>query len=433
MTVVNAGGLDTRTRPGWCCVQAGHRERYGVPRALHHEGILDSLITDLWAPPGSPLLTLAGGRAARRMRDRYSPDLPRDKVIAFTGRTLAWELAASLRDLRSDSRIHARNAWWSALGVRALRSALLPSTGFVFDYCYEARDLFNEAHRRGLTPVLGQIDPGPVEDRKVAEIVRRWPEYRTPFMAGSSAYYDSWREECRLAGHIVVNSEWSRSALMAEGIDPGKIVVCPLVYTPPSGAAGWQRTYPGAFTRERPLRVLFLGQCILRKGIAETVGAARELAELPVEFTFVGNTDIDKLEGHFGRARIRYVPRVSREECEAFYRNADVFLFPTHSDGFGLTQLEARAWKLPIIASRFCAEVAADGKTGWLLDEVSVECIVEVLGQVLGDPAELARRSAAIVPWQFDVGRLGGMLRSLASNSPGGQVDSMGIQASRKD
>jgi hypothetical protein len=29
----------------------------------------------------------------------------------------------------------------------------------------------------------------------------------------------------------------------------------------------------------------------------------------------------------------------------------------TFSDGFGLTQLEAQAWKLPMITTRFCGEV----------------------------------------------------------------------------
>lgn len=417
----------TRVRSGWCCVQAGHRERYGIPRALFRSGALDALITDLWVPPGSPQWRLAGGQAGRRMRDRYHPDIPLGKVTAFMGRTLAWELAASLRGLRAGARLGARSAWWSRLAVRALRWAAMPNTGYVFVYCYEARDLFREARRSGLTPVLGQFDPGPVEDRKVAEVVRRWPQYRTPFQAGTEAYYAIWREECRLAGHIVVNSEWSRAALEEAGVDPGKIVVCPLVYTPPSEALSFRRTYPAAFSSVRPLRILFLGQCILRKGIAETIGAAQALADRPVEFTFVGNTDIEHFEGHFKNARIRYIPRVSHQECSAHYRAADAFLFPTHSDGFGLTQIEAQAWKLPIIASRFCAEVVTDGATGWRLNEVSSASIAETIGRLLDDPTELARCSSAITPWRFDLDQLG---RRLCALSPAASEPSRGPIAS---
>jgi len=394
---------------GWCCVQAGHREQYGIPRALDRAGVLDKLITDLWAPPGSLVSRLAAGRLGRRLRDRFHRDLPNHKVKAFTWHALTWEASASLRGWQGDRRVLARNGWWASMAAGALRHQVEASTKYVFGYCYEARPYFLAARELGLSPVLGQMDPGPEEDRKVTEIVRRWPEYKTPFQPGAKEYYNNWREECRLAEHIVVNSEWSRTALVKAGAENHKINVIPLVYTPPPEAAGRGKKYPGAFSEARPLRVLFLGQCILRKGIAETIEAARELVDRPVEFTLVGNTDIAELESHFGRARIRHVPRVSRAECHAFYREADVFLFPTHSDGFGLTQLEAQAWKLPIIASEFCAQVVEAGQTGWVLAEVSGPAIAQVIKEILGDPSELGRRSLQIRAWPValeDLGRL---------------------------
>ena len=58
--------------------------------------------------------------------------------------------------------------------------------------------------------------------------------------------------------------------------------------------------------------------------------------------------------------QVRWAGTVSREDTARYYRDADVFLFPTYSDGFGLTQLEAQAWKLPIIASVFCGAVVED-------------------------------------------------------------------------
>ena len=73
-------------------------------------------------------------------------------------------------------------------------------------------------------------------------------------------------------------------------------------------------------------------------------------------------------------------PRVS---VESYYRDADVFIFPTLSDGFGLTQLEAQAWKLPVIASRYCGEVVRDGVNGVVLEEVCGEAIAEVIARVV--------------------------------------------------
>jgi glycosyltransferase involved in cell wall biosynthesis len=68
---------------------------------------------------------------------------------------------------------------------------------------------------------------------------------------------------------------------------------------------------------------------------------------------------------------VRWIGSVPREDAARFYRDADVFLFPTFSDGFGLTQLEAQAWKLPVIATKFCGDVVEDGKNGYLLPEIT--------------------------------------------------------------
>lgn len=389
-------------------MQAGHREQYAIPRALAQAGVLDRLVTDLWVPPGSWPTRLPLGRATRRLRDRFHPALSGAPVRAFPWRTTAWEAGARFR---SGNAVLAHNDWWSTLVTRELGRCLGPTTHYVFSYCYGARTLFAEARRLELKPVLGQIDPGPVEDRKVAELVQRHSNYRTAFVPGSKDYYAAWREECAMAETIVVNSEWSRRALQEAGIEAGRIVVCPLVYTPPPAAATWRRSFVSEFTSSRPLRVLFLGQCNLRKGIAETIAAAQALAGRPVAFTLVGNTDIAELPAHFGRAAIRYVPRVSRAECERFFQEADVFLFPTHSDGFGLTQLEAQAWKLPVIVSRYCGEVVRDGETGWVLPEVSAEAIVAALETILTAPALLVARSAAITPWPYGLAQLADDLR----------------------
>ncbi len=97
-----------------------------------------------------------------------------------------------------------------------------------------------------------------------------------------------------------------------------------------------------------------------------------------------------------------------RIEVDKYYKDADVFIFPTFSDGFGLTQLEAQSWKLPVIASRHCGEVVRDGVNGVILEEVSGQAIADVLLKFLriaGDSLTRCRRNRASVivsvlePW----------------------------------
>jgi glycosyltransferase involved in cell wall biosynthesis len=84
---------------------------------------------------------------------------------------------------------------------------------------------------------------------------------------------------------------------------------------------------------------------------------------------------------------------VPRERVNDFYAKADVFLFPTHSDGFGMTQIEALAMGLPVIASRNCASLVEHGNTGLVLEEVSVSAITKAIVQILESPGQLSEMS----------------------------------------
>jgi len=98
---------------------------------------------------------------------------------------------------------------------------------------------------------------------------------------------------------------------------------------------------------------------------------------------------------------VRWLGSVSRADTAQFYRGADVFLFPTFSDGFGLTQLEAQAWRLPIIATKFCGDVVKEGITGWLLTELTPSSIAAVIRRCLAEPTRLQEFSVNTVREQF--------------------------------
>jgi hypothetical protein len=82
-------------RVPWIVCQLGAREHSTVPRALHRRGVLEGLVTDLWASPKHfladiPLLDRLGGM--RSLRDRYHPELAGARVLAPNFRTLVDEV-----------------------------------------------------------------------------------------------------------------------------------------------------------------------------------------------------------------------------------------------------------------------------------------------------------------------------------------------------
>jgi len=361
----------------WICCQIGAREYYSIPRALQGAGLLEHLITDAWVRPPNLLPRLPG---LRRLGDRYHPNLHTAPVRGFTGGWVRFEAAHRLRKTDTWTRMLARNQWFQQRAIAHLRQYSAPTPPpILFSYSYGARELGQFARQQGWPFVLGQIDPG----RKAEQRWQAFPQH----------YWEDWLEECQLADRIVVNSPWSAQWLEAEGIAPEKLVLIPLSYDQDDACATFQRQYPDRFHAERPLQVLFLGQAIARKGIHKLLQAARLLTEQPIHFTIVGAAD-PKLVAAHTQPNLHWQGAVPRSATPTYYQQADVFLFPTHSDGFGLTQLEAQSWKLPLITSRCCGAVVQEGVNGWVLPEVSAEAIAQTLLIGLHNPSLLAQYSA---------------------------------------
>jgi glycosyltransferase involved in cell wall biosynthesis len=372
----------------WICCQLGAREHYAVPRALLVSGLLGEFITDLWIRPGTILHSWK-----KRLTGRFHPALAGARVKALNAAALTFELKASLARENGWKLISRRNEWFQQHAVAQLANGSTNGNHTVFAYSYAAEEIFKFAKDRGWRTVLGQIDPGPAEERIVAGLDNTSTIKHKHWQPAPADYWKSWRNECALADQIVVNSEWSKAALPGEGISAEKIRVVPVAYESSTDAGSLQRLYPRAFSAERPMRVLFLGQINLRKGVAQLLEAVELLSGENVEFWFVGPTQINVPQSLKLHPQVRWFGVAPRVEVASYYRDADVFIFPTLSDGFGLTQLEAQSWKLPVVASRNCGDVVRDGFNGVILEEVSGPAIADALLSLLRSPEKLSAMS----------------------------------------
>ena len=399
--------------PTWLCFQIGAREHYAVPRALQLSGSLGELITDLWVHPGTLLYYLL-----KRLTVRFHPELANACVTAPNGSALTFELKASLKGDNGWKRIGRRNEWFQRQAVAQLARNHHNGNHTVFAYSYAAAEIFKFARARGWRTVMGQIDLGPADERIIGNL-HHSAGLEDKWSPAPKEHWDNWRVECSLADRIVVNSAWSREALLNEGISAEKIRLIPLAYDPPTDASSFQRHYPRAFSSERPLRVLFLGQISLRKGILPLLDAVKLLAREDVQFWFVGPVQIDIADDLGKLPQCKWFGIAPRVEVSEYYRHADVFILPTFSDGFALTQLEAQAWKLPVIASRYCGEVVHDGFNGVILEEISGEAIADVLLQFLKSPETLSAMSVRSgVSDRFTLRRLASSLSNLTTDLP---------------
>lgn len=376
----------------WVCCQLGAREHYAIPRALFRIAMLGSLVTDAWVPPSSVLAKCCGHSS--KFRHRFHSELRDARVKAFNSSLVLFEMLAGARDSRVWPRILARNRWFQRKVVAFLRSHLstINYQPILLSYSYTALEPFRYAKSCGWKTVLAQIDPGPEEERIVAEEVARVPGLAGEWQRAPAEYWAFWREECALADRIVVNSEWSRERLIREGVPGDKISIIPLAYEEPEiRNRKLQRAYPARFTQERPMRVLFLGLINLRKGVARLLEAARILRDEPVEFWMVGPVEIANANTVADAERVKWFGPATRTRAAEFYRDADVFILPTLSDGFAITQLEAQAHGLPVVASKNCGKVVENDVNGMVLDELTATCIASAVRDCIANPARLEK------------------------------------------
>ncbi len=255
--------------------------------------------------------------------------------------------------------------------AKAVSRANVPPHDAFFGYSYASLEAMREEKKQGKFIVLDQIDPGEREHEIIHEEARRWHQYVAhPNAVIPRRVYDRLHEEWMLADLIIVNSEWSRICNIEKGAPAEKIFVLPLAYEPKMNIDNLtfgESSQNHSPKRDKKVRILWVGRVTLQKGIQYLVEAARLLKAEPVEFLIAGESNITESSIRHAPSNMRWLGKVSHAQKELLYRSATAFVLPTLSDGFAITQLEALAHGLPIIATSRCGRVLEEGKTGFVI------------------------------------------------------------------
>jgi glycosyltransferase involved in cell wall biosynthesis len=166
-----------------------------------------------------------------------------------------------------------------------------------------------------------------------------------------------------------------------------------------TGSRGRTRAALGIAT-DAPV-VGFVGRLVAEKGVPELLAAARTVRDrLPAaRFLLVGPEDAEKADriapaaaGRVGLADT-CVFTGTRQDMPELYQAMDVFVLPSHREGFPRAPMEACAMKLPCVVTdiRGCRQVVAHGRNGFLVPVGDAAALAEALLAVLTD-RELALR-----------------------------------------
>jgi glycosyltransferase involved in cell wall biosynthesis len=365
----------------WIVAQEGSRQTYSVPLAFHRMHQLRLLYVDIWCSWGRSMLR-RGPSGARALATRFNSEMPLDRIVSFTMAATLWRATQNLRR-RKLSRSEMSDEFcsfgrWYALQIRhhLHKLKLDPEIDHFFGFnsnCLESLEFLKD---RRIFTVLDQVDPGLVEENIVLEEAERWPGWEGIPGHMSRNYWDRVKAEWAVADLVLVNSNWSRDALVQQGVPITKIIVVPLAIDLAQDHALTPINPDG------PLKVLWLGSVILRKGIQYLVEAARKLQNHRVEFLLAGPIGVSELAIKSFPANIKVLGRVTRDQLSHHYRQAHLFVLPTLSDGFAITQLEAMAHGLPVVTTPNCGNVVTDGFDGFIVPARDSQALADAIARL---------------------------------------------------
>lgn len=147
------------------------------------------------------------------------------------------------------------------------------------------------------------------------------------------------------------------------------------------------------------IEILFLSNLIESKGVFVLLEACKILKQKGLAFhcTYVGGEgdvyakQFQKKVKELGLTdQVVYVGKKYGEDKEEAFSKADIFAFPSHyhNETFGLVNLEAMQFSLPVISTfeGGIPDVVDDGKTGYLVPQKDVEKLAEKLEILIKNP-----------------------------------------------
>lgn len=145
--------------------------------------------------------------------------------------------------------------------------------------------------------------------------------------------------------------------------------------------------------KNRKLKFLFVGRLSQSKGLSYLFDSLDKFQD-EVELTIVGYNSYPDCQILQDRLKkYNYIGPLSHDEVLIEMRKADVFVFPSLFEGFGMVITEAMSQGTPVIATdKTCAvDFVENGVNGWIIKSGSIESLNDAIVDVLNRREDLAK------------------------------------------
>lgn len=204
---------------------------------------------------------------------------------------------------------------------------------------------------------------------------------------------------CRNSNWLIASSTETMEAQIAYGAAPEKVSLSYLTID----TEDFVRKLGLIETSENKVpKILFCSYLFKRKGAHLLIEALKNVkADFTLEIVGTGEEEgsLRLLAKESSvEHKVYFNGYKTRDEITRYYRQTDVFVFPSTLDAFGLVLIEALAAGLPIIASKYAGgsrDAVEDGINGYIIDPEMIEEFTAKLELLLSNSEMRARMGRA--------------------------------------
>jgi len=323
----------------------GARDHYSVGEFFSKRNMLLYLITDYWKNAKTSFFS-------KKFSRRYNENITTASVISYSIFQILY-VEIFIKWLSNKFQI------WNFTGnyfgnflLKKVQNKIQPNEKYLF-WGYTGGNLNvlkKLKQHKNIFFLHNQIDPGMV--------------YYEIENGGNSKpkqqFLQNLKEEWQLADAILVNSDYSKKCIEKYVSDTDKIIVVPLIYNVISNI------------KNKPfnsvLNIGFVGNINEMKGFPVFLEVAKKLKGI-CTFTAIGTSHFSENYIIEASEFINFTGHLTIENLAKAYQKMDILIFPTRCDGFGMVQLEAMSYGIPVIASPNCAKVVQENENGFIEED----------------------------------------------------------------
>ena len=267
------------------------------------------------------------------------------------------------------------------VGIKAAQKAIKENYDIIIAFDSYAKYPFEKLlkeHSKILKVIDYSAAYAPVAKNVYKKIISQYPNLESTLKADrcvlwNKSYYEDMLKEAKLTDLIICASTYTKQTLLSNKIDNEKIYVIPYGYDSKHNVKDVEKKEDVFFT------ILFVGGVNVMKGIPYVIQALKKIKNDKIRLVLVGNVQNTIRNMAKNDNRIIFKGYIPHENVHLEYQKADLFIFPSLSDGFGFAPLEAMSYGVPCMVTNTSgiSDIIDNGENGFIIKASSSEEIRE--------------------------------------------------------